>query len=317
MSLRKSSLRILRNVLYRRLQKDEERFRKINRSFLRAVMPGAAPIEEAPQITNRQTDDRWKSLQPVWVLSSGRTGTETLTRLLNLSPRIDAYHEPAPELFQFSYDYYNGDIETSHALKTLLYLRDELVFRSHRDGFIFVETNNRVTYIAELLLELYPSSKFIHIYRNPYNYIRSGMRRKYYSGHMRDYARVKPRGDDVYHERWDNLTDLEKVAWNWRTVNELCLDFMNNLPDNQKLGFSSEAFFNADTNLVKNLFTFIGSDQYVPPPSDVNRVMKKKHNAQQKGQFSTPDNWTDSQVKNVNKIIANTAEKLSYELHST
>lgn len=317
MSLRKSNLRILRNFLYRRFKKAEERFRKINRSFLRAVMPDSNPIDEAPQITNRQTDDRWQSIRPVWVLSTGRTGTNTMTELLKLSPRIDAFHEPAPELFQFSYDYYKGELASPDALKTLMYLRDELVFRSYRDGFIFVETNNRLTYVADLLLTLYPASKFIHIYRNPYEFIRSGMRRNYYSGHMRDYARIQPREDESsYYEGWKDFTDLEKVAWNWKEINKLCLDFMQDLPNHQKMSFSSEAFFNANSDLVNNLFTFIGSAYYRPPQSDVNRVMGTKYNAQKEGQFSRVTEWTTPQLKKVNSIITPVARKLSYELLS-
>ena len=317
MSFKQQSLRIIRNYLYRHFQRTKHRFEQANRSLLRSLEPEKKPIEQAPQITNRRTDDRWKSIEPVWVLSTGRTGTNTMTELLKLSPAIDAFHEPAPELFQFSYDYFMDQIDRRKARKSLIYLRDELVFRSLRDGFTFVETNNRVTYIADLLLQLYPSSKFIYIYRNPYDFIRSGMRRSYYSGHMRDYARIHPTRSSLSYDDWDTFTHLQKVAWNWKTVNRHCLSFMENLPDHQKMSFSSESFFKAQPSLTKTLFNFIGSSSYHPPSSDIRRVMGQKHNAQEKGQFSKPDNWSDQQVEQVNKIIAPVANKLSYELIST
>jgi hypothetical protein len=277
-------------------------------------MPDSNPIAEAPQITNRQTDDRWKSIQPVWVLSTGRTGTNTMTELLKLSPYIDAFHEPAPELFQFSYDYFMQQIDRREARRSLIYLRDELLFRSVRDGFVFVETNNRLAYISDLLLKLYPASKFIHIYRNPYNFIRSGMRRNYYRGHMRDYARITPSKLDLSYDDWDTFTDLQKVAWNWKTVNRHCLGFMKNLPDTKGISFSSEDFFTAKSSLIESLFNFVGSENYHPPAGDIRRVMGQKHNAQKKGQFSKPSDWTDRQVEQVNKIIGPVAQKLSYEL---
>jgi hypothetical protein len=316
MSIKKNTLRILRNTLYRRYKKAGERFRKVNRSFLRTVSPDAAPIADAVTITDRRTDEAWIRLQPVWVLSTGRTGTNTLTELLKLSPFIDAFHEPAPELFQFSHDYYSGNISGEEALRALQYLRDELVFRSSRDGFIYVETNNRVTYVADLLLELYPQSKFIFVHRNPYEFIRSGMRRGYYQHHMRDSARIQPLPDDACHGEWENWSEIEKVAWNWSRVNAYCLEFVQELPDNQKMVFSAESFFSGDQSLINNLFHFIGSEDYRPPKSDVERVMGKKHNAQRQGSFSKPKDWRQKQLENVERIIASVAAELCYPLLS-
>ncbi|MCW9709184.1 sulfotransferase domain-containing protein [Fodinibius salsisoli] len=316
MSFKQQSLRRIRNFLYRHLRSTLRRFEQANRALLRSVDEHPSPIAEAPQITNRQTDDRWQSIQPVWVLSTGRTGTNTMTELFKLSPLIDAFHEPAPELFQFSYDYFMNQIDRSDAKQMLKYLRDELVFRSYRDGFIFVETNNRLAYIADLLLDLYPSSKFIHVYRNPYDFIRSGMRRSYYQGHMRDYARIHPIQSEPDHEQWKTYTAIQKTAWNWKRVNEYCLNFMATLPQEQKMSFSSEDFFEADPSLTDPLFNFIGSSDFHPPVSDINRVMGKKHNAQKRGQFSKPSNWTDQQVEQVNAIIAPVAATLEYPLIS-
>src|SRR5699024_892945 len=317
MSLKQQLLRKTRNLLYHHYRSTKQRYEQTGRALLRELSPHANPIADAPQITNRHTDDRWRSLRPVWVLSTGRTGTNSLTELLKLSPAMDAFHEPAPELFQFSFDYAMEQFDQDTALSTLSYLRDELVFRSVRDGQIFVETNNRVTYLADLLLKLYPASRFIHIYRNPYDFIRSGMRRKYYDGHMRDYARIKPTAQDPSHEAWTDFSPLQKVAWNWAAVNNRCLDLMDGLRDEQAMSFSSETLFRAELPLVHSLFDFAGSVAYHPSASDIRQVMGTKHNAQQKGRFSKPENWNNRQIDAVNDIIAPVATKLDYQLLST
>lgn len=313
-SFKKNGLRILRNLLYRRYKKARRQFRKINRSFLRSITNNVNPIEEAPSITSRRTNDSWKYLQPVWVLSTGRTGTHTLAELLNLSPLLDARHEPAPELFAFSYDFYSGVIDRAQALQSLTYLRDELVFRSFRDGFIYVETNNRLAYLVDLLLELYPQSRFIFIHRNPYHFIRSGMRRAYYQGHLRDSARITPNQTDDYAARWDSLTNIEKIAWNWVTINEFCLNFIEQLPPQQKMSFSSKNLFAAEPALINRLFDFTGSPRYHPPGADIKRVMGKKHNVQKQGSFPKPDNWTETQITKVDAIIASVSRRLEYPL---
>src|SRR5699024_945966 len=143
-----------------------------------------------------------------------------------------------------------GAIKQKNAVQSLRYLRDELVFRSFRDGFVYVETNNRLTYIADLLLELYPQSKFIFIHRDPYQFIRSAMRRGYYSSHLRDSARIAPHPANDYAERWETMPALEKVAWNWTAVNQIGLDFIDKLPAEQRMSFSSGSLFNADSALI-------------------------------------------------------------------
>jgi len=317
MSLKQQLLRKTRNLLYHHYRSTKQRYEQTGRALLRELSAHANPIADAPQITNRQTDDRWQSLRPVWVLSTGRTGTNSLTELLKLSPFVDAFHEPAPELFQFSFDYAMEQCDQATALSTLSYLRDELVFRSVRDGQIFVETNNRVTYLADLLLKLYPKSRFIHIYRNPYDFIRSGMRRKYYNGHMRDYARITPTAQDPSRAAWTDFSPLQKVAWNWAAINKRCLDFMDRLPDGQAMSFSSESLFRAELSFVHTLFDFVGSTACHPPASDIRQIMATKHNAQQEGRFSKPKEWDNRQIEAVNDIISPVATKLNYQLLST
>jgi hypothetical protein len=205
-------------------------------------------------------------------------------------------------------------IDRPEALRTLMYLRDEIVFRSFRDGLVYVETNNRVTYIADLLLELYPKSRFVHVFRHPYDFIRSGMRRAYYNGHMRDSARIIPAPEDPYRSQWATLSAMEKVAWYWATVNSECIQFLDQVPSHQKMSFSSERFFEAPPALIGRLFDFISSADYHPLRSDVERVMNTRYNAQKEGRFSPPTEWTDQQIGSINEIVGPVATQLSYEL---
>ncbi len=314
MSVQKHTLRILRNNLYRLYKSTEQKYRQANRLFLRSVASGPDPIETAPEVTDRRTGNAWMRFHPVWVLSTGRTGTHTLTELFRLSPKADAFHEPSPELFGFSYDYHMQRISRGEALRTLMYLRDEIVFRSYRDGFVYIETNNRVTYLADLLLELYPGSRFLYLYRNPYDFIRSGMRRRYFRGHMRDSTRIVPAPSDPYFGEWDHFSHIEKVAWYWAAVNSHCIRFTEQLPDRQNMSLASEELFEAPPPLVNQLFDFIGSAGYHPPASEVRRVMGTKHNAQKKGSFSRPKDWSDKQIAQVDRIVGPVAQKLSYRL---
>ncbi|MDR8392614.1 sulfotransferase [Aliifodinibius sp. S!AR15-10] len=317
MSFKEKILRILRRLFYGWHRKAEKRYRQLNRALLRSLSGETDPIASAPLVTNRRTSEEWRSLSPLWVLSTGRTGTNTLTELFRLSPKIDAYHEPSPELFQLSHDYFMENINDKQALLALMYARDEWVFRSFRDGYIYVETNNRVTYLSDLLQKLFPKSKFLYLHRNPYDFIRSGMRRRYYEEHLRDADRITPMSGDEFYDEWQSFSTIEKVAWNWRTVNQHSIDFLADLPDKQKMVLSSESLFNADKTQVDALFDFIVSADYRPSYTEAQKVLDTKHNAQKEGAFSKPGDWTDEQIAGVDRIIRPVAEQLSYKLFSS
>ncbi len=260
-------------------------------------------------------EKQWHGVPSLFVLSTGRVGTETLTALLNLSSDIDACHEPQPRLTKASYDAYMESQE-SPDLDTwkprLLAARDDMIISATARSKIYAETNNRLTYLARPLSRLLPDSKFIHLYRHPYDVIRSGMRRGFYRNHPWDFCRVRPRRCDVAYDRWDRFSPLEKVAWYWARINEESLHFLENLPDSRGYSLASEALFDGETETVETLFRFAGARP--PCQSDVKRVLGFKMNAQRSGDFPRPEEWSDEQLKQVNVIVNDVACRLGYPL---
>lgn len=223
----------------------------------------------------------WSDVRPVWVLSTGRCGSATLSNLLKLSPLVTSYHEPIPKLFAFSYDYYMGNASYESALNTIGYLRDEMVHEAFYRNSVYTECNNRLSYVADLLHRRYPKSKFIFMHRNPIAFIVSGMRRGYYEGHSCDFARIRPKTGDPAYPRWGSYSTAEKIAWNWVAVNSLILDFISNVPAERHLHLKAEDLFSVDMKVVHNLFAFIQGVGYAPPTFLIRRLLERKHNAQQ------------------------------------
>lgn len=257
----------------------------------------------------------WRDCPCVFVLSTGRVGTETLTALLALSPEIVATHEPRPRLVKASFDAYmeGGDIGRSEKWRmVVLAARDDAVYEANRRGKVYVETNNRLTYLAPALAVTFPASRFIYLHRHPYEVVRSAMRREYYRGHSWDFARIRPRPQEPLAEQWETLSPLEKSAWYWARVNAEARDFLLTLPESRRLEVRADALFAGDEVVLSKLFAFVGVD--CPSQGRITEVLGQKIHAQRRGTFPPPSEWSEAERDMVRERVAAVAQSLEYEV---
>lgn len=257
----------------------------------------------------------WLDCPCVFVLSTGRVGTKTLTALLALSPHVVATHEPEPRLVKASFDAYmesNSGASEEKWRAVILAARDDAVCEANRRGKIYVETNNRLTYLAHALAVSFPASRFIHLHRHPYEVVRSAMRRGYYQAHNWDFARIRPRpGEDLAAE-WEALSPLEKSAWYWARVNGEAREFLSTLPAARRLDLQADALFAGDETVLKNLFNFVSID--LPARTQLEEVLGQKINAQRKGEFPTPSEWSEAERVVVRDRVRVVASALGYDI---
>jgi len=166
--------------------------------------------------------------------------------------------------------------------------------------------------MANTLAEVFPDSKFIHLYRHPYAVIRSGMRRGFYQNHPWDFCRVRPLDHDSIYADWQYFTPLQKVAWYWASINEQSLCFLDTLPEHRKFALSSESLFSGDTAMITSLFDFVAAEQ--PEQKAIREVLGLKCNAQRSGDFPQADEWSSLQIQQVHTMVEKTAGRLGYSL---
>ncbi len=256
-----------------------------------------------------------QEIKPVFTLSTGRCGTMTLAALMNLSSYIDAFHEPEPKLIYSSYLAFmnnNNCIPLEYWKKVVAHARDAIILKSHYSGRTYFETNNRITLMASFFIDCYPSSRFVHLYRHPYDFVRSAIRRKYYSGHRWDFARIKPDNEDPYKDKWKDMSQLEKCAWLWNKVNVFILDTLSHLPPERKFFLKSEDLFKGENEIIESLYKF-ASEAPLPSERKVKRLLNKQLNRQLKGDYPQPSKWSVSQTNSVKSITEKTMKKLGYE----
>jgi hypothetical protein len=249
---------------------------------------------------------RWAGIPCVFVLSTGRVGSQTLAALYALSPHAHAEHEPSPALTYASYQAYLDRCAAPH-WRTLVYgARDEAVLNAAARGQVYAETNNRLTYLAPALADAFPDSRFIHLHREPLAVIRSGMARGYFVDNGWDYARIRPRPGEPDAAGWPTMNQIERCAWWWARVNREAADFMSQLPPERRLDLPAARLFAGDPAVVAALFALAGLD--APPPGSIAKVLGARMNAE--GRRADP--LTPADVDAAWALAGPVAERLGY-----
>lgn len=252
----------------------------------------------------------------IFVLSTGRVGTETLAQLYGLSKKVYTHHEPPPNLDVLSKLVYEN-IEIDEKFDAILceafrVSREVLMQASLRANRGYIETSHYTSFLAPAIKQLLPQAYFLYVYRHPYDFVISTMKRKWYDGNENDKGRITPRVDSPHYAKWQNYSVFQKNVWLWAATNQWILDFVEEIPDQQKLSVAAEDIFAADEKILRNLFEF--SELPVPSNQQLTNILKKKLNSQKTGEFPTPKDWSQEMLAQFQKIAGATAHQLGYKL---
>ena len=249
----------------------------------------------------------------VFVLSTGRVGTQTLASLFGKARNLTACHEPEPLLYDFSRRAYEADQMGGGMepfTEAFMAARRKHLEHALRCGRGYLETSPQTTFLAPAIIGAVPEVRFLHVVRNPQEVIRSGMRRRWYDGHTSDPFRITPRPGTPCADRWHSMTPFEKNAWLWNETNQWILKFTATLPETQHLMIHAERIFSADESCIEQLFSFLGA--FPPPRSVVEATLRRRLNAQRSGSFPTADEWSVPQCDTAREVCGETAHALGY-----
>jgi hypothetical protein len=247
----------------------------------------------------------------MFVLSTGRTGTATLAELFDHVPDAVAYHEPPPELLRERTEarYEIGE-QPDRYWEIFARARGHRLLEAHEAGQTYVETSPRLTFFAPVLHEHMPHARFLYVHREPWDIVRSGMRRAWYSGHPNDPVRLRPGPDEPLAETWDSLSAFEKNCWYWAACNRFILDFGDRVGWDRILKIEATDLFSGAA--LGPIFSFLG----VEPPQEqaLKRELKARHNAQQSAHFPEVDEWSDAQRATLLRYAGSEMDRLGYVL---
>lgn len=254
----------------------------------------------------------WKSTKCLFIIGTGRVGSTTTIRLLNLSPHIAAFHEPKPLLRREAQTAF-WDLEENESFYARVFAR------ARRGPIGAIGRRKRIyahfgamTSFCPMIAKLLPKSHFLHLHRHPAEVIRSAMRRGAFQGHPWDDHRPKPSPIDPSRKSWEETWGpFEKLAWVWQAVNGYALNAKKGIPSDRFLSISSEQLFEPDAGAYRKIFNFLKVE--VPPDDEVRQVLAVKHNAQRSGEFPAYSEWTDTQKRILREIAGPVMESLGYD----
>jgi len=156
---------------------------------------------------------------PVFILSTGRTGTRFFEDYLNqTSEKAICRHEPRPSRrFKFlSNLYLNEKISARTVIRIYLFSRKRL-FRKTGDR-IYIESSNFMFGCIPPLNAHFDRIRIIHLVRNPVDYVKSHLGHGFWRGHKKFFAKYVP----YWLERLevDDPSDpVQLLAARWNEVN--------------------------------------------------------------------------------------------------
>jgi hypothetical protein len=173
-----------------------------------------------------------------FIVSSGRSGTQTIARALSLVPGCVCLHEPSPELILESSAYRYGMIDHAELAKTLRETRQVTV-----NGSVYCESNQTLSLMIPVLADVFPGARYIWLIRNGLDVVASAYQKQWYTGHSENHDRYEDcppiekawidgriQGDrcgDMSAVEWANLDRFGRCCWYWSYTNRVIESDLN------------------------------------------------------------------------------------------
>ena len=166
----------------------------------------------------------------VFVCSTGRSGSQSIAKVFNHHPEIEARHEPNFSLIRLSTEYAHGLKSAGKVKRELLGIYDH-ASTVPAGKPIYMESDQKLSNLVPLLHELFPKAKFLWLTRNGRDVVASTYARGWFSdseyeistdgnyGKRGVYSEFRVDGslaDPCLNEaEWLEMSAFERCCWYW------------------------------------------------------------------------------------------------------
>jgi len=210
-----------------------------------------------------------------FIVGCGRSGTTSLTRILDTASNAEVFVEQEPKLCIDSRIKYQFGMNLSD--EYIMKSKKDAIRNTHKNNLVYGDKNpNFLFFIDELIANF--DSKFVFVFRDGRDVVRSMMdwdaHGKVHYGRFEDdtsshvtqpeenfwdFARLRPREGEAFYADWRSLSKFEKLSWYWNKYNELLLDKMQGLDKNRYIKVNMTGI---DADAVKKIFDFLGLEEF-------------------------------------------------------
>jgi len=210
-------------------------------------------------IDQKTIDSMYNEYSPVFVLSTGRSGSKFLHTIISQCDDIQSNHEAFPTLQYFSNFAFHNQ-EKQELLSAMFNAsRMELILDAYNNNKLFFESNQCHVFFANAIAILFKKAKFIHLIRHPGDFICSAIKKGW---HLNDTIWEAGRVKMSYEEEWQKLDQVQKLAWTWQITNDFIRCFFEN-QDHERLLTVKLEDLTSQKESVSKVLSFIGSKNII------------------------------------------------------
>lgn len=284
-----------------------------------------------------------KEKSPVFIVSTGRTGTKFLANLLGKYEETLAVHEPfARNGMKEGWKLVHNLYDEKYFINILKKNREKNFFENNN---LYVESNPEISFYVNYILKAFPESKIIHIIRDGRDVVRSWFNRSIYTcpnflvqisrklpcyfqaieillNFLRYHTSYRIGDNDLFRLRaidfpqdpfsykWFNMDRFEKLSWLWMKKAKTIKKFIENYEYGYTIKF--EKIFNTDNihSGFTEIFNIINLEYN---PNITEEMISKKVNASKEYSLTHWTNWNDEKKEQFNKIAGKHLKNLGYK----
>lgn len=263
----------------------------------------------------------------IFIVSSGRSGTQMMEKLLKGIPTLEIHHEYLCTHVQpLAAIYYMKLIDKETVKKELKAIYGSAIYYCQKP--YWCDSSNKVSWLIEPLFELFPDSKFVHLVRDGRKVVSSYLHKL--GDEIYDDESVKimqdwllnhhslpkpppekkywwniPQKGQPFAEEFPKFNQFQRICYHWVEVNRVIFKSLAKIPKNQKL-FCKLENLTTRKDVLKNFLNFFE----VEYNESFFEMLKRPHNVNVPKDFPL----TDIQRKQFEEIAHDVMVKLGYDV---
>lgn len=180
-----------------------------------ALAPGEYTTNRFTRMSVRKLEEtNYAMCRAVWLITTGRSGTQWLANLLNNFEALHAVHEPFPSLFGWNRKRAEGHGNCADVVRAV---RSDLVENAYGRGMTYVDCSPFLSHLVDDVAEAFSASRFIHISRDPRAFVCSAAPRSWY--------RLPTTQDHWWPRNYPaDSSNVERLLWWWNEVHSRGLE---------------------------------------------------------------------------------------------